>query len=465
MTDADPGPTGAIPHSAIAGIAWPAVPSGQSGLYLALLQQLNESQWWPQDRLLAHQFLQLGRLLAHAFDTIPFYRDRLKAAGYRRGQTITRDFWSRLPVLGRREVQEQGGAITCKSVPTSHGRVSKDATSGSTATPLVVMKSELEQLFWNATALRQILWWAPDFRLKSAAIRRDFEDRAPPPNGRKFADWGPPISIVFPTGPAVRLDHRSNVQEQAEWLLREEPDYLLCYPSVAKDLARYFGNRGLRLWRLKGLTTMGEVLAPEVRAACREAFGVGITDMYSATETGYLALQCPLNEHYHAQSETVLMEVLDDAGRPCRPGEVGTVVATPLHNYAMPLIRYAPGDLAEAGEACCCGRGLPVLRQILGRTRDSVMLPSGVRRYAWTGLRGLGEMREVVQFQVVQRTLYDLELKLVVREALAPELEERLRQGLKESMGEHFSVTVTYHDVIPRAPSGKYFEFVSEVPG
>ena len=465
MSDAELGPSGAIPRSAIAGVVWPAVPAGQSGLYLALLQQLNESQWWPSDRLLAHQFLQLGRLLAHAFDTIPFYRARLQAAGYQRGQAITREFWSRLPVLGRREVQEQGLAIASSAVPASHGRVAKDATSGSTATPLVVMKSELEQLFWNAAALRHMLWWAPDFRLKFAAIRRDFEDQARPPHGRKFADWGPPTSIVFPTGPAVRLDHRTNVQEQAEWLLREEPDYLLVYPSVAKDLARYFGDRGLRLERLKGLATMGEVLTPEVRAACRETLGVGITDMYTATETGYLALQCPLNEHYHAQSETVLLEVLDDAGRPCRPGEVGTVVATPLHNYAMPLIRYAPGDLAEVGEACSCGRGLPMLRQILGRTRDSVMLPSGIRRYAWTGLRRLGEMREVVQFQVVQRNLYDLEIKLVVRAALGPEQEEQIRQGLRNSMGSHFSVTVTYHDAIARAPNGKYFDFVSEVPG
>jgi phenylacetate-CoA ligase len=270
---------------------------------------------------------------------------------------------------------------------------------------------------------------------------------------------------VFSTGPAALLDNRSTPQEQAEWLRREEPDYLLIYPSVLKELARYVLGQGLRLRRLKGITTMGEVLTPEVRAACREALGVSIADMYSASETGYLALQCPLNEYYHVQSETVLLEVLDETGQLCAPGQIGTVVATPLHNYAMPLLRYAPGDLAEVGSACSCGRGLPVLKQILGRTRDTVMLPSGARRYAWVGLRRLGELREIVQFQVVQRTLYDLEIKLVVREALGPEQEEKIRQTLRDSLGAHFSVLVTYHDVIPRAPSGKYFDFVSEVPG
>jgi phenylacetate-CoA ligase len=453
------------PRSSIAEVSWPAVPADSGARLLALLQQLSHSQWWTPDRLRAHQLRQLGPLLAHAFRAIPFYRARLEAAGYRPDEPITPEFWSRLPVLDRRDVQEQGAAITCSAVPEEHGRLISDATSGSTGTPLVLLKTELAQTIWYAIALRQAVWCAADFRLKFAAIRRDRENRAFPPDGRRYPDWAAPVATVFPTGPAAVLDNRCTPQEQAEWLLREEPDYLLIYPSVAQELARYCYGRDLRFRRLKMITTMGEVLTPRVREACREAFGVGITDMYSASETGYLALQCPHNEHYHAQSETALLEVLDEAGQPCGPGQVGTVVVTPLHNYAMPLLRYALGDLAEVGGACSCGRGLPVLTEILGRARDTVMLPSGSRRYAWVGLRRLGEIREVVQFQVVQRTLYDLEIKLVVRQALGAEKEEKIRQTLRDSLGAHFSVTVTYHDAIPRTQSGKYFDFVSEVPG
>ena len=444
---------------------WPAVPAGGPAQLLALQQQLAQSEWWPPEQLARHQFRQLERLVTHAYDAIPFYRARLDAAGYQRGQTITREFWSRLPVLGRREVQEQGSAITCNTVPTAHGHLLSGATSGSTGTPLMLLKTELGQIFWHAITLRQMLWYASDFNLMLATIRRDHENRAFAPNGRRLPDWGAPAAAVFPTGPVALLDHRSTTHEQAEWLLRDEPDYLSIYPSVVLELARYFRDRGLRLQRLKRITTWGEALTPMVRAACREAFGVSITDMYSASETGYLALQCPLNEHYHVQSETVLLEVLDETGQPCRPGQVGTVVATPLQNYAMPLLRYALGDLAKIGGACSCGRGLPVLTEILGRTRDTVMLPSGIRRYAWLGLRRLGEMREIVQFQVIQRTLYDLEIKLVVREALGLEQEEKIRQTLRDSLGAHFSVVVTYRDAIARAPSGKYFDFASEVPG
>src|SRR3546814_9801972 len=73
---------------------------------------------------------------------------------------------------------------------------------------------------------------------------------------------------------------------------------------------------------------------------CRDVWGLKIADLYSTQEAGYLALQCPEHEHYHVQSEAVLLEVLDEEDRPCRPGEVGRVVVTPLTNFAMPMIRY-----------------------------------------------------------------------------------------------------------------------------
>lgn len=443
----------------------PTIPAAFAAQLQALQRHLAEAEQWSREQLARHQCRLLTELVAHAFEAIPFYRARLAALRYRRGQEITPEFWARLPVLSRREVQDQGEGITCAAVPAGHGRILPDATSGSTGTPLRIRKTERAQMIWYAVTLREHLWHRRDFRLKLATIRRDKENRAAPPKGRSSRDWGVPISALYKTGPACLLDNRCTPREQAEWLLREAPDYLLTYPSIVQELARHFRDREPRLRQLKSILTLGEVVTPRLRMECREVFGAEIVDMYSATETGYLGLQCPLHPHFHAQSETVLVEVLDEAGAPCAPGAVGTVVVTPLHNYAMPLLRYAPGDLAEVGGACSCGRRLPVLTQILGRARDTVMLPSGTRRYAWIGLKRLGDIREVVQFQVVQRSLYELEAKLVTRGALTPEIEETIRQTLKASLGEHFSVALTYHDAIPRAASGKYFDFVSEVPG
>ena len=456
--------TDLTPRTSADGIEWPALPADLAARLLALQQQFAQSERWSSERLAHQQFRQLSRLAAHAYDSVPFHRARLEAAGYRRGQDVTPTLWAKLPVLDRREVQQQGAALACREIPPGHGAILSSTTSGSTGTPLRTRSTELAQLFWYATTLRQQFWHGRDLQLKFASIRRDHDDRAFPPAGRPYPDWMMPEGAVYPTGPAAVLDNRSTPEEQAMWLLREQPDYLLTFPSVAGELARYFRDRGLRLERLKAISTLGEVVSPRVRAACREAFGIEIADMYSAVETGYLALQCPAG-NYHAQSETVLLEVLDEAGEPCPPGAFGTVVVTPLQNFAMPLLRYAIGDFAEVGGSCACGRRLPVLTQILGRSRDTVMLPSGTRRYAWFGMRRFADIPEIRQFQVIQRSLSQLEVKLVTREPLNAEIEEKLREHLRKSLGAHFAVLLTYHETIPRSASGKYFDFLSEVQG
>src|SRR5690606_29109428 len=119
--------------------------------------------------------------------------------------------------------------------------------------------------------------------------------------------------------------------------------------------------------RLKSVLTQSELASRHLRERLRAIWGASLTDTYSASEVGVMALQCPHSGQYHVQSEVALVEVIDAAGRPCAPGEMGRVVVTPLHNFAQPLFRYDIGDLAEVGEACACGRGLPTLARIIGR--------------------------------------------------------------------------------------------------
>jgi len=110
---------------------------------------------------------------------------------------------------------------------------------------------------------------------------------------------------------------------------------------------------------------MSERLDPEVRILVENTWEVPVSSIYSAPETGILALQCPEQAHFHIQSEYARVEVLNDDDSPCQPGEVGRVVVTPLHNYQTPLVRFATGDRAEAGGPCSCGRTLPVLARVL----------------------------------------------------------------------------------------------------
>lgn len=178
--------------------------------------------------------------------------------------------------------------------------------------------------------------------------------------------WGGSAAAVFETGRLGLLHIVTPVKQQVAWLVEQQANLLLTSPSNLRAIAEYCQQEKIDLPTLSHLSTFGEVMIDEIRTACRQTWGLKVTNNYSSSAAGVMALQCPDYGHYHVQSEVVLLEVLDKHNQPCLPGAVGRVVVTVLHNFATPLIRYATGDYAEVGEPCGCGRGLPVLRRILG---------------------------------------------------------------------------------------------------
>ena len=163
------------------------------------------------------------------------------------------------------------------------------------------------------------------------------------------------------------------------------------------------------------------------------------------------------------QSESVLVEVLDADGMPCQPGATGRLVITALHNYAMPLIRYEIRDLAEVGGQCPCGRGLPVINRILGRTRNLVTLPNGQRHWPLVGFSRFRDVAPVKQFQFVQTSLQEILARLVVERPLTGGEEDALRKIMQDRLGFPFDIRFEYLDCIPRTAGGKYEEFISEI--
>jgi phenylacetate-CoA ligase len=451
-------------HPMISGhetVVWPALPTPQVARLAALLRQLDDSQWWTPKQLRAQQLRQATALLHHAYRQLPFYRDRLAEAGFVSGKPVTPAVWARIPVLTRAEVQEVAAALWCTEVPEGHGRTYELSTSGSTGRPVRAKGTALVQLLWQAITLRDHVWHRRQLTGTLAAIRSVASGVGVYPQGSGGPIWAQAMQGLYQTGPSFTLSIASRTDEQAEWLQRIQPDYLLTYPSALRDLLRYAQDRGIAIPRLRELRTLAELLPAETRSLAREVWGLKIVDMYSTQEAGYLALQCPEHEHYHAQSEAVLLEVLDPAGNPCPPGTVGRVVITPLFNFAMPMIRYEVGDLAEVGGPCPCGRGLPVLSRILGRTRDMLVYPDGRRGWPLLGDMFYTEIPEIRQFQMVQHAVDDIEIKLVADRRLTAEEEARLAEWLHLRSGHAFPVRITYHADIPRGPSGKFHDFRS----
>ena len=452
------------PRSELTGIAWPAVPSAQGATMLAAQLQFRHAERMAPAARRGLQLRQAGRLLRHARRHCPAYRDRLPAIAADDDEAPTAAEWTEIPVLTRAEVQSLGGALDSAAPPDGHGALSSVTTSGATGRPVTVRKTKLAGFFWYATTLRQHLWFDRDLSAKLAVIRH-FPDTAAarPPDGDRLANWGAAGATVFESGPCVMLAIRSDIDAQVDWLLREAPDYLLSYPSNLLAVARRLDARGAGLPSLRATMTISEMLPAAVRDEIGARLGVPNADSYSAQEAGYLALQCPAGAGYHVPAETVLLEVLDDRGVPCPPGAVGRVVVTPLHNFATPLIRYDIGDFAEVGPAqvCPCGRTLPTLARIAGRTRNLVTLPDGTRHWPAFGESRFAGVAPVRQHQFVQRTVDEVEARLVVDRPITAGEEERLARIIQDRLGYPFAIAFTYHDDIPRGAGDKYEEFVS----
>ena len=161
-------------------------------------------------------------------------------------------------------------------------------------------------------------------------------------------------------------------------------------------------------------------------------------------------------------SEGVKLEILDADDKPCPPGSIGRVIVTPLHNFAMPLIRYELGDYAEFSSPCPCGRGLPTLRAIRGRLRHGLIMPDGSSRAAYFGI-SFNRIPAIRQFQAAQVARDIIELRLVTRRPLTDAEEAELSAVVRNDTHPSFQVRFVYVDTIPRQPSGKYEEFRCEL--
>lgn len=441
-----------MPRSSCTGVLWPALPDDDAARMLALQYQFEQSQWWPLERLHELQLQQFSQVFRHAVATVPFYRERFAPWS---GGAMTWERYRELPVSSRRDIQLAGTAMHSSAPPQAHGLGISTQSSGSTASPLVTLGTAWTQMLWSALLLRDHLWHGRDLHGKLAAIRSKTEDGV-------FADWGPATS-AFTTGPSVVRSLVIDIDEQVRWLEAENPDYVLSFATNLQALASRSLELGLRLPRLKQARTYGETLLPDARDIVRKAWGVEIVDSYSSEELGYIALQCPEHEHYHLQSESLIVEVLDADGAPCAPGETGQVVVSALHNFAMPLLRYASGDYAEVGEPCACGRGLPVLRRIVGRQRNMLRRPDGVRYWPSFPMQQWGDAAPVLQIQLVQDAIDHVEVLVVMPRDFSGGERERLAATLQGCLGYPFRITINRVDAIPRGAGQKYEDFICKV--
>ena len=432
----------------IPGIVWPPL----TGAPIEMLAQLRATEKLTHSQIRAGQLRQLQALASHA-------REQTAWGGQYLPEKLTWESFQALPVLDRTFVQTHEQELFAAQWPAEHGMAYEVLTSGSTGTPVRVWKSRLAGALWQVVTARDHLRHRRELGLTLGAIRK--LPAAPYP-GRYGTSWGEAAEMLGGSGATWMLNIDTPPQLQINWL--DEHDdiaYLLTYPSNLSEILRLCEQRGSRWPALREIRTVSEPVADELRTRCRETLGVEIVDQYSTQEVGYIALQRPDRTGFYELSDTHVVEVLDDDGNPCAPGEIGRVVVTPLHNFCMPLFRYAVGDLALVGEPGPLP--YPVIDRVLGRTRNLLLAPDGTRRWVFLGTKGLMKAAPLVQIQFVQVALDRVEVRLVAERPVTTAEEHAMRAHLSPHFGDGIEFTFSYVDHIPRGAGGKFEDFICAV--
>lgn len=424
-----------------------------SNRVLALLGEFAASERLPQAELTSRQRVQLRALARHANTRSSHFAARLQRAGLTPDELAEPGGLAALPPLTRRALVEAGETLFCRSLPPEHGKVTTTSTSGSTGEPVTVRRPALCHLQWLACSLREHLWCRHDFAARFAVVRANITD------GVSRPDWGPPVSLLFRTGPAEARPATQPVEELVSWLIAFSPQHLLSLPGSLAAIVASLQRTGQRLPGLTTVRTVSETVSTRLREQVSRAFGARIQDSYSSQEGGIMATQCPEAGTYHV-SEHILLEIVTPDGRPCAPGQTGRILVTDLLNYATPLIRYEIGDYAEVGESCSCGRSLAPIRRFLGRERNLVLLPDGTRHWPLVGFHRWDEVFPVRQFQFIQTDRQSITAKMSADSRPDATQEERLTTIIQEALGHPFVVRYEWQtEPLPRGPGGKFEEF------
>ncbi len=415
-----------------------------------LERELERSQWWPAQRLARRQWRDLEVLLRHARREVPFYRDWFREHKVRvRDLVATRDI-SSLPLVDKRMFMAEPERFRSRRRPP--GSFQK-TTGGSTGRPLSFLVNPLSDQ-WRYAVTRRGYGWA-----------------GCPSGARQFYLWGADLMPVAARARIKRGLHRMLLRQRYQdcfqlgpreldmamrRMERFRPRCLVGYTSPVVALARRARERG---WRppasLGSVITGAEALYPAQRQLIEQALGVPVYETYGSREFMLIAAQCEKRRGLHISAENLMVEVLGSEG-PARPGQLGEVVITDLHNLAQPFIRYRSGDLVVmSGEACPCGRGLPCLERVEGRILDMIRTPSGRLLPGEFFPHFLKDFPAIERFQVRQDRLDHLTILLVLRGALSRQDRELILAKTGQALpGMELELRVV--EEIPLTPAGKH---------
>jgi len=429
-----------------------------TALTLKYAQELERNQWLSQAEINQIAWQKLKKILDHAYETVPFYRQKFRDMALTPKNIQTPEDFRQLPLLDKDDIRPNEDDFISEKLPKEG--MTRAVTSGSSGVPFVVYHDRDSEAASVAAFARSRGWFGWEFGDKVAWIwgRRD-----------EISDGFKQQLIYWLKGEKWLDGYRPTqemLQQYAAELSSWKPDLIAGYTNVIYLLAQYFHRQGIAAIRPKMIETTAMTLLPHQRELIEKVFQCPVSDRYGSHETlSIVAAECPHGKR-HIFSDLCYLEILVD-GRPAAPGERGEVIATPLHTWGMPLIRFRMDDVAVFDDnPCSCGRGLPLLRDIEGRVTSIFTLPSGKRLYGGIFRHlALKDTTTIKKFKAHQFSPDKIEITIQPGESFEPELVDLIRRRCLDILGnEAVELKVTVVDEIAPTSGGKHLVTTSDVP-
>jgi len=401
-----------------------------------------------REKIRSFQDRRLRQLVRHAYRNVPYYRRLFDAEGIDPRSIRTVDDLPAIPITKKDDLRSIPAEDTL-SAGLRPEELFTDRTSGVSGVPFAIRRTRLERRMAFPFWLRALRSFGLRMRDRRAWVYYcpQHATLVESASRRLLARLG-----VYRTR---RMHCCLPVAEIMRALRAYRPDFLMGYAGTIAHVAEAVNALGGEPIRPRVVTVGAEMMTDPMREAIRRAFGAPVRQYYGSNELNLIAWECTATGDMHVCDDGLIVEVLKD-GRPAEPGESGEIVATNLHSFAMPFIRYRLGDVVTRGtEQCACGAPFSTIKQVDGRLTDYFQLPDGreVHHLQIMGrLRATDWLRRV---QVFQDSVARITLRVVpFRTPSADELQET-RRAILEVLGDDVDFRIELVDEIEPGPGGK----------
>lgn len=422
---------------------------------VAVRSRMEQTQWWAPEQVIALQAERLRALLTAAAQ-VPYWRDMYTRLRFDPRDVAGVQDLQALPLLDKATIRAHLDAM---KHPRARG-LARFNTGGSSGEPLIFYIGNERVSHDVAAKWRATRWWGvdigdPEIVVWGSPIELGSQDRI-----RAWRDKLLRTELL----PAFEMSEHK-LDGFISVIRRRRPKMLFGYPSALSHIARHAEKSGQHMTDLdiKVAFVTSERLYDDQRATISRVFGCPVANGYGGRDAGFIAHECPQGG-MHLTAEDIVVEIVDPQGRVLPAGQTGEIVVTHLATRDFPFIRYRTGDVAAASsERCACGRGLPMLKEIQGRTTDFVVAADGTVIHGLALIYILRDLPGVHQFKIVQESLLLIRILLVTDRDFPEANVANIIQRVQARLGERVVVVVESVTEIPPEKSGKYRYVVSQV--